>query len=209
MADGKKPPQGSEPDYAEIDVDDPNAEELLKNRAEALIQAELRKTNPVAIATTGNAPAMDPDEVRRERQDAISQDLLLKQIRDGSNSFALLDSVIEEIAIEVASMKFERGLTEKRLQDTTKVSKARSQVLKMIGDLLVTKKELARQNVINLRSKKMQAVFKYLIGVVRETIENTQEISPEQRELFFANLQKSLMEFEDRAEEIMAKIEDE
>jgi len=209
MSDGKKP-KGLESDYDEIDVDDPNAEEALKNRAEALIQAELRKSSPVAIATNASAaPPIDPEVTRRERQEAISQDLLLKMIREGSNSFALLDSVIEEIAIETASMKYERGLTEKRLQDTTKVSKARSQVLKMIGDLLVTKKELARQNIINLRSKKMQAVFKYLIGIVRETIENTHEISPEQRELFFANLQKSLIEFEDRAEEIMSKIEEE
>jgi hypothetical protein len=208
MSDGKKPQLDS--DYAEISVDDPNAEEVLRNRAEALIQAELRKTNPIAVASSNSTPpGMDPDTVRKERQDAISQDALLKQIREGSNSFALLDSVIEEIAIEVASMKFERGLNERRMQDTTKTSKGRAQILKMIGDLLVTKKELARQNVINLRSKKMQSVFKFLIGVVRETIETTPEIQPEQRELFFANLQKALIDFEDRAEDIMSKIEDE
>lgn len=207
--DNGKKPQQMESDYAEINVDDPNAEEILRNRAEALIQEELRKSGPLAVATAATPPDMDPDVVRKERQEAISQDGLLRQIRGGSNSFALLDSVIEEIAVEVASMKFERGLHEKRLQDTSKVSKARSQVLKMIGDLLVTKKELARQNVINLRSKKMQAVFKYLVGIVKETIENTEEIEPEQRELFFSNLQKQLVDFEDRAEEIMAKIEEE
>jgi len=99
-------------------------------------------------------------------------------------------------------------LQEGSLKDIVKTSKARAQIIKMISDMVLTKRELAKSNIVNLRGKKMQAVFKLLINIVKDSIESTPEIEPEQRELFFSNLNKNLQEFEDRAEEVMGKVEE-
>ena len=203
MADDKKP------EFIEVDVDTSRQE--LKQRAEALIQEELAKQSanpaPVIISTT-QRPSLDAEQLMQERRNAISEDPLIMLIRKGANSFQVLDQIIEDIATESASLKFERNVQERQLIETTRTSKARSQTLKLIGELLETKRDLATREIINLRSKKMQAVFKFLITVVKVSMDEVTEISAEQKELFFNRLGKNMHNFEDEAEKVMSRIED-
>jgi hypothetical protein len=156
------------------------------------------------------APAPPPEiveEIRQQKRDYIADDNLLRIVRKGSNSFELLDKLIEEIAEETASMKFDRVFNEGKTADTIKISKQRALILKSIADLIVTKRELAQNEVLNLKGAKMQAVFKFLIGLVRDSLAQVEGVTDEQKELFFMRLQKNLVNFEDRATEIADKVE--
>jgi hypothetical protein len=231
--DNKKPT--IDPNYVDFEVESGDDIADLKAKAEAIIQEELKRQQQKAsqtIATSlqtvsqppkpkfeftsGNHPQPQPiienppevvEEIRQQKRDYIADDNLLKIVRRGSNSFELLDKLIEEIAEETASMKFDRTFNEGRGADTIKISKQRAVVLKTIADLIVTKRELAQNEVLNLKGKKMQAVFKFLIGLVRDSLAQVEGVTDEQKELFFIRLQKNLVNFEDRATEIADKIE--
>lgn len=229
--DNKKPT--IDPNYVDFEVESGDGIADLKAKAEAIIQEELKRqqqraTQSVSSAiqpvlkqppkpkfefTSGNQPTVveNPpevaEEIKQQKRDFIADDNLLKIVRRGSNSFELLDKLIEEIAEETASMKFDRSFNEGRSGDTVKISKQRAIVLKTIADLIVTKRELAQNEVLNLKGKKMQAVFKFLIGLVRDSLSQVEGVSDEQKELFFIRLQKNLVNFEDRATEIADKVE--
>jgi len=232
MPDNKKPE--IDPNYPEFEIESGEDIADLKSRAEEIIQQELKRQQTVnqGLATSIKiesvpskfkssqtqlnsqpqeiVPAPPPeivDEIRQQKRDYIADDNLLKIVRRGSNSFELLDKLIEEIAEETASMKFDRTFNEGKTADTVKIAKQRSIVLKSIADLIVTKRELAQNEVLNLKGKKMQAVFKFLIGLVRDSLAQVEGVSDEQKELFFMKLQKNLVNFEDRATEIADKIE--
>lgn len=203
MTDEKK----DDVEFEEVDVDTTSTQDL-KKRAESLIQREMAKKSLAPIVPTTEGPSLDPDALMQERRTAIAEDQLIGLLRKGANSFQVLDQLIEDIATESASLKFERNVQERQLLETTRTSKARAQVLKMIGDLLETKRDLASQEVINLRSKRMQAVFKYLVSIVKGSIEEVTQISQEQRELFYTRLGRNMLNFEDEAEKLMSRIED-
>lgn len=202
MSDDKKPVV----EFEEIDVD--TGSQQLKHRAEALIRQEMARKSLTPVLTTTSGPSLDPEKLMQERRDAIAEDPLMELVRKGASSFQVLDQLIEEIAVESASLKFERNVQERQLLETTRTSKARAQVLKMIGDLLETKRELATQEVINLRSKKMQSVFRYIITIVKISMDEVTQITQEQKELFFNRLTQNMHNFEDEAEKVMSKIED-
>lgn len=227
--DNKKPT--IDPNYADFEVESGEDIADLKAKAEEIIQEELKRqqqkasqtiasalhpvqqSKPKFEYTSGNQPQVveNPpevtEEIRQQKRDFIAEDNLLKIVRRGSNSFELLDKLIEEIAEETASMKFDRSYNEGKGADTIKISKQRAIVLKSIADLIVTKRELAQNEVLNLKGKKMQAVFKFLIGLVRDSLAQVEGITDEQKELFFIRLQKNLVNFEERATDIADKIE--
>lgn len=236
MPDDKKKPS-IDPNYTEFEVESEDGMADLKARAEAIIQQELQKQKSTASAsiaaaikvetptkvpakfefTSGNKPSPYEqnlpvptevvEEIRQQKRDYLATDNLLKIVRGGSNSFEVLDKLIEEIAEETASMKFDRTFNEGKTAETIKISKQRSLILKSIADLVVIKRELAQSEVLNLKGKKMQAVFKFLIGIVRDSLAQVEGVTDEQKELFFIRLQKNLVDFEDRANDVADKVE--
>lgn len=214
MADEKKPSSISyedlTSDHKEINLDNYNEQEDLAKRAEELIQQELQRVSGISVAVPTDDKKVDLERYREEKKEFVGKDNLLQLARNGANTFTMFDKLIEELAEESASMKFDRDFNQSVLQilDNSKNSKARAQVLKLIGDMLMDKRELARNEVVNLHSKKMQAVFNYLLGQVKTALEQTVEISPELAELFWSQVQKNLHNFEENAEQIMAKVEE-
>lgn len=233
MPDDKKKPS-IDPNYTEFEVESEEGMADLKARAEEIIQQELQRQKSVSSSiaaaikiehpskpdakfefTSANKPTEQNmpvpvevvEEIRQQKRDYLAEDNLLKLVRRGSNSFEVLDKLIEEIAEETASMKFDRTFNEGKSADTVKIAKQRALILKSIADLIVTKRELAQSEVLNLKGKKMQAVFKFLIGIVRDSLAQVEGINDEQKELFFIRLQKNLINFEDRANEVADKVE--
>jgi hypothetical protein len=220
-----------DPNYTEFEVESEAGLEDLKSRAEEIIQQELQRqksvSNSLAASIKIESPSSPPvkfefnnkseqnlpvppeivEDIRQQKRDFLAEDNLLKLVRRGSNSFEVLDKLIEEIAEETASMKFDRAFNEGKSIDTVKIAKQRSLILKSIADLIVVKRELAQGEVINLKGKKMQAVFKFLIGIVRDSLAQVEGITDEQKELFFIRLQKNLVDFEDKANEVAEKVE--
>lgn len=201
--DNKKP---NDINFTEVDIDTYQPDEI--KRAEDIINSQVDKT-PYVVPVANDKPELDIKKFRQEKKDFIQNDNLLKMIQQGANSFNLLDKIMEEAAIDTASLKFDRENNDNFLIDSTKVIKARGQALKLLSDLIISKKELARDTTVNLKSKKLAAVFDYFFQIIRTTLAQTEGISPEQRELFFSILQKNLENFEEDAERVMKKVDEE
>ena len=70
----------------------------------------------------------------------------------------------------------------------------------MIGDSLIQKRNLALNDLVNLRSPQWQVVFKQLMDRVQQTFTDL-GYSSEQVELFFQKLQGNLEGFEEETEQ--------
>lgn len=135
-----------------------------------------------------------------EKKDVIKQDALLKGILNDDGVFDLLDVVLAEMAEESASLKFERIKKEFNEESTDRISLRRANILKMISDSLIQKRNLALNDFVNLRSPQWQVVFSHLMTKVKQTF-NDLNYSSEQVELFFQHLQVNLEGFEDDTEQ--------
>lgn len=134
-----------------------------------------------------------------DKKDIIRDDPLIKGILNEDGVFDLLDVVLAELAEESASLKYERIKKELKDEPTDRLSLRRSNILKMISDALVQKRNLALNDFINLRSPQWQIVFDQLMKRVRKTLMDLQ-YSSEELELFFQKLQFNLEGFEEMTE---------
>lgn len=137
-----------------------------------------------------------------DKKSIISEDNLLKALMADDNTFELLDIVIAELAEEGASLKYERIKKEFEDEPTDRISLRRANILKMVNDALIQKRNLALNDFINLRSPQWQVVFGELMDRIRLTFDDL-GYSSEQMELFFENLQNRLENFEEDTEMIL------
>jgi len=155
---------------------------------------KVSNNKPLQIKEAQKYPALP------SKKDVINKDPLLRGIVNDDGIFDLLDVVLAEMAEESASLKYERLKKEFEDKDTDRLSLRRSNILKMISDSLVQKRNLALNDFVNLRSPQWQVVFAQLMEKVRRTFLNL-NYSSEQMELFFQELQTNLEGFEDETEE--------
>ena len=134
------------------------------------------------------------------KKSIINKDPLLKGILNDDGVFDLLDVVLAEMAEESASLKYERIRKEFEDKETDRISLRRSNILKMISDSLVQKRNLALNDFVNLRSPQWQLVFKQLMEKIKRTFDDL-SYSSEQMELFFQRLEENLEGFEDDTEQ--------
>jgi len=160
-----------------------------------------------AAGATGTAAANTPLEVTNANQlvlpskdEVIKRDALLRGMLNDDGVFDLLDVVLAEMAEEGASLKYERIKKEFNDESTDRISLRRANILKMISDSLIQKRNLALNDLVNLRSPQWQVVFKQLMDRVQQTFLDL-EYSSEQVELFFQKLQGNLEGFEEDTEQ--------
>jgi len=133
------------------------------------------------------------------KKDILRDDPLIKGILNEEGVFDLLDIVLGELAEESASLKYERIKKELENKDTDRLSLRRSNILKMISDALVQKRNLALNDFVNLRSPQWQIVFEQIMKKIRQTFVDL-NYSSEQLELFFQKFQSNLDGFEESTE---------
>lgn len=211
-----KKPEEVEVNFSEVEIDGETFKEEDIKKAEEIIRNQVanskpytKSSNSVTTPIAKDRPDVDVRKVKEEKDAFIQNDDLVRLVRSGANSFNLLDKVIEEAAIDTANLKFNIEHNDRYQLDATKTIKARTQTLKLISDLIISKKELARDTTINLKSKKLLAVFDYFFQVIQTSLAQTEGVTIEQRELFGSILQKNLENFENEADKIIKKIEDE
>ncbi|MDB4330308.1 hypothetical protein N9948_01155 [bacterium] len=163
----------------------------------------MSNTNSSGNSTSGTVIEVDVDTTQQlilpDKKDIIKEDPLLKGLLGDDGTFDLLDIVIAELAEEGASLKYERIKKEFDDQPTDRISLRRANILKMITDALIQKRNLALNDFVNLRSPQWQIVFSELMDKVRQTFDEL-GYSSEQMELFFDKLQNSLEGFEEDTE---------
>ena len=135
-----------------------------------------------------------------DKKEFLKQDKLIQGIMNDSNVFDLLDVVLSEIAEESTSLKYERIKKEAADEPTDRLSLRRSNILKMVSDVLIQKRNLAINDFINLRSPQWQLVFTQMLEKVSQTFKDL-GYSTEQAELFFQKLNGNLQGFEEDVEE--------
>jgi len=169
--------------------------------------ANKRGASTPAAGATGVAAANTPLEVTNANQlvlpskdEVIKRDALLRGMLNDDGVFDLLDVVLAEMAEEGASLKYERIKKEFNDESTDRISLRRANILKMISDSLIQKRNLALNDLVNLRSPQWQVVFKQLMDRVQQTFLDL-EYSSEQVELFFQKLQGNLEGFEEDTEQ--------
>jgi len=161
---------------------------------------------PAAGATgpsTGNTPLEVTNAnqlVLPSKDEVIKRDALLRGMLNDDGVFDLLDVVLAEMAEEGASLKYERIKKEFNDESTDRISLRRANILKMISDSLIQKRNLALNDLVNLRSPQWQVVFKQLMDRVQQTFLDL-EYSSEQVELFFQKLEGNLEGFEEDTEQ--------
>ena len=134
-----------------------------------------------------------------DKKDIVKEDNLLKGIIEDAGVFELMDIVLAELAEESASLKYERLKKEFNDESTDRISLRRSNILKMINDSLVQKRNLALNDLVNLRSPQWQLVFENLMDKIKKTFADL-DYASEQEELFFQKLQSNLEGFEEETE---------
>lgn len=153
--------------------------------------------------TSNNTIQVEGDLVQQvalpNKKSIIAEDPLLKGLMGDEGTFELLDIVIAELGEESASLKYERIKKEFDDEPTDRISLRRANILKMISDALIQKRNLALNDFINLRSPQWQVVFGELMDKVRVTFDDL-GYSTEQMELFFDRLQNHMENFEEDTE---------
>lgn len=134
-----------------------------------------------------------------DKRDVIQEDPLIKALLNEEDTFGLLDVVLSELAEESASLKYERIKKEFDDEATDRISLRRANILKMINDSIIQKRNLALNDLVNLKSPQWQIVFQELMIKIRQTFDEL-DFSSEQMELFFDKLQNNLEGFEEVTE---------
>jgi len=181
-------------------------EDLVNEESSSVINQTILSTTTPTQQIIGNTRTQKPIEITEtnklilpEKKDVLKEDPLIKGILNDEGVFDLLDIVLAELAEESASLKYERIKKELENKDTDRLSLRRANILKMISDALVQKRNLALNDFINLRSPQWQLVFDLLMKKVRQTFVDL-SYSSEQLELFFQKLQGNLEGFEENTE---------
>lgn len=156
-------------------------------------QTTTQGNNPLTITQANKLALPSKDEI-------LKNDKLLRGMVNEDGVFDLLDVVLAEMAEEGASLKYERIKKEFNEEATDRISLRRANILKMIGDSLIQKRNLALNDLVNLRSPQWQVVFKQLMDRVQQTFTDL-GYSSEQVELFFQKLQGNLEGFEEATEQ--------
>lgn len=135
----------------------------------------------------------------------LATDKILTKTLGEIESSTVLDSVIEGLAEEAASLKFERIEAERKGENTSQLSIRRVNALKAVGDAWIKKKEMISNQSIDLEGK----AFKIVFGLIAETFRKAcdeSKLRPEMTESIFANFGK-LVDAEEWIKEAKGRME--
>lgn len=174
-----------------------------ENSTEETNTSILENVETSSESTSGEPLKIEEDQslqlVVPDKRDVIKEDPLIKALINEQDTFGLLDVVLTELAEESASLKYERIKKEFDNEPTDRISLRRANILKIINDSIIQKRNLALNDLVNLRSPQWQIVFQELMLKVRQTLGEL-GYSSEQMELFFDKLQNNLEGFEEITE---------
>lgn len=139
-------------------------------------------------------------EIADTKQQFIEQDKLVQAARKNADPQQILALIKEEVAVEAASLHFQRLENEKFGKDTSQNSSRRIDALTKIANIELEIKKLGG-TLIDLKSEQMQKVFAFWVETLRDITQET--LTPEQIDIFFNRLETKLQGWEDRASDLI------
>jgi hypothetical protein len=153
------------------------------------------------VRQTGDVPTpelVDPSEVNEEvraRKRYVDSQELVRSACDGSSTGRMMDLLVHEITEELAHLKYERRKAAKEGKNTANYSVGRMNSLKGLADLLLKRREADRDEELDLRSPRFQAVFKVWMEFFSEAMDKV-GVEPKIIDLVFQQMKADMIDWE-------------
>ena len=130
----------------------------------------------------------------------IDKDGVVQAMARHADPLEILAVIRGELAKESAALHFQRIENEKYGKDTAQVSTRRIDALRKIADIELEIKKIGGAD-IDVRSEKMQRVFKFFVDTVKTTLEGN--LRPEQIDLVFNRLSTEFEGWQEKLGDIL------
>lgn len=146
-----------------------------------------------------NTPEIiDPADVvreNREREKFVQDQSLVKAVGRRASASELIDTVLEDVAEELAHLKYERAKAAKDGKNTANYNMSRIAALRQIADMLMKRQENARAEQLDLRSPRFKAVLKEWMEFLYTSMQKA-GLQDADIELVFAQMKADMVDWE-------------
>jgi len=155
------------------------------------------------VGGSGQVPTgelLDPADVKRdlrERVAYVKDQPLVKAMAEGSAQ--AMDVLLVEIAEEISHLKWERRKAAKDGKNTAQYTVARINGLRSLAEAIIRRKEAARAESLDLKSPRLQKVFKLWMQFFYEAMEKS-GISQQDINVVFQMMKADMEGWEQRME---------
>lgn len=119
-------------------------------------------------------PASEEARIKKQEKENLAEDdELIQQLNEDPSSIEVFDAVMRELAVENASLKFERREAERKGESTTKISSKRTTAIKAIGEIFSKRRSEMVGNAIDFNSEQFDRLTKFFFGKIRTAAENS------------------------------------
>jgi len=137
------------------------------------------------------------DRETRERIKYVEKQELTKVVKNGGSTTQIIDILITEIAEELAHLKFKRRKAFQDGGDVRSFTGSRMRHLRSLTELLFKKKESAMAEQLDLRSPRLQKIFKVWMEFFYSSMEKC-GISEEMVDLVFQQMKADMKDWESK-----------
>jgi len=161
-----------------------------------LVMKRQGKGRPRTIARMPTTSDLEYHALMAEKKvEFMSADPVVNAARKRVDPVSMLATIKTEIALESASLHFQRIENEKAGKDIAQISSRRVDALSKIASMELEMKKLGG-DVLDVHSEKFQMVFKIWLDGIKEIV--GEMLTPEQADLFFNKLATQLEGWEER-----------
>jgi hypothetical protein len=156
------------------------------------------------VGGSGQVPTgelLDPADVKaslRDRVSYVKSQPLVKAMAEGASSVAM-DTLLLEIAEEISHLKWERREAAKSGRSTAQHTVARINGLRALAETLIRRKEAAIAENLDLKSPRLQKIFKVWMQFFYEAMEKS-DVPPEIINVVFQQMKADMIGWERRME---------
>lgn len=130
---------------------------------------------------------------QRAKDRSIRRDRLLKAVRQDPDNDVTQKMILGELAIEVASLSFERGYAESRGSETSQLSLRKINALKTMLDMLTKRKQQMVSNTVDVDSPGFREAVKFILETVKKAMEDSGN-RPEMIETVFSRFNNTVQD---------------
>jgi hypothetical protein len=155
------------------------------------------------VGSSGQVPTgelLDPADIKRDLRDRVAyvKDQPLVKVMAESSAQAM-DVLLVEIAEEISHLKWERRKAAKDGKNTAQYTVARINGLRSLAEALIRRKEAARAEHLDLKSPRLQKIFKIWMQLFYEAMEKS-GVSSQDINVVFQQMKADLVGWEQRME---------
>lgn len=124
----------------------------------------------------------------KEKKRFLENHDLLEQVRQNPNSLDVVDTLMENLALEAASLEFERKDAERKNEDTTDLSSKKVTAIRSMMDLFEKKRDAVIEETFDFQSERFERLMEFIFQKVHLAAQNA-NLTEEQIDVLFGNLE--------------------